>query len=56
MADGRLGNDVEPDELRREIRMFAGEAAYERLEDEVDRLMSAGLAGPVRLMVLEATD
>jgi hypothetical protein len=37
-------------------RALAGEEPYERLEGEADRLMSAGLAGPVRLMALEATD
>jgi hypothetical protein len=35
-------------------RAVAGEEPYERLEGQQDRLMAAGLVGPVRLMALEA--
>jgi hypothetical protein len=34
-------------------RAVAGERPYERLENQADRLMSAGLAGPVRLLTLD---
>ncbi len=37
-------------------RAVAGEKPYERLEGQADRLMSAGLAGPVQLMALEGTN
>jgi len=34
-------------------RALAGERPYERLRNQADRLMSAGLAGPVRLLTLD---
>ena len=34
-------------------RALAGDEAYERLKGQEDRVMSAGLVGPVRLLVLD---